>query len=160
MSLLLGTYVEWRLTEGSVKNFLFSLTIHGLCLQSSFSMVLLEDTLFLDHMHMIRSTFLVILFYGVTLNEFQMNISFWFGLVLFSFVLFWPSGLYWGLKVELIDFSCIISLWNVSISLFQLSSFTFSSEMCKLHIFLRTVLTFWHHARPQIKGKVSHSLLL
>lgn len=50
-------------------------------------MVLLEDTLFLDHMHTIRSTFLVILFYGVTLNEFQMNTSFWFGFVFFCFVL-------------------------------------------------------------------------
>lgn len=41
--------------------------------RAAFQMVLLEDTLLLDHIHMIRSTFLVILFYGVTLNEFQMN---------------------------------------------------------------------------------------
>jgi len=56
---------------------------------------------------------------------------------LFYFVLFYPSGLHWGLKAKLIDFSRIINLWNVSLSLFQFSFFLLSSEMCKLHILLK-----------------------
>lgn len=94
-------------------------------------MVLLENTLLLDHTHTIRSTFLVILFYGATLKEFQMNALFWFG---FCFVLLFFDQVVRGLKQIIQEKS--ISLWYVSLSLFQLSSFIFSSAMYKLHIFL------------------------